>query len=87
MVDSISINFNNLVGHLECKINPWGNIYINRKLYGTTPLREPLALMPGSYHVIITNPNYGKVDTTINIYAKETVEFIYNFQKQETQSE
>ena len=83
MVDSVSINFNNLVGHLECKINPWGNIYINRKLYGTTPLREPLALMPGYYHLIITNPNYGKVDTTIKINAKETIEYIYNFQKEE----
>ncbi|MFZ0452929.1 MAG: PEGA domain-containing protein, partial [Ignavibacteriaceae bacterium] len=81
MVDSVSINFNNLVGHLECKVNPWGNIYINRKLYGTTPLREPLALMPGSYHLIITNPNYGKIDTTININAKETIEYNYNFQK------
>ncbi len=87
MVDSISINFNNLVGHLECKINPWGNIYINRKLYGTTPLREPLALLPGNYHIIITNPNYGKVDTTIKINAKETVEYIYNFQKTESPSE
>ena len=87
MVDSVSINFNNLVGRLECKINPWGNIYINRKLYGTTPLREPLALMPGSYHLIITNPNYGKVDTTIKIKAKETIEYIYNFQKEEPQEE
>ncbi len=80
-IDSVSINFNNMVGRLECKINPWGNIYINRKLYGTTPLREPLALMPGYYHLIITNPNYGKVDTTIKINAKETIEYIYNFQK------
>ena len=80
-IDSISINFNNLVGHLLCKINPWGDIYINKKLYGTTPLREPLALLPGYYHVIITNPNYGKVDTTIKINAKETIEYIYNFQK------
>ncbi len=83
-IDSISINFNNLVGHLICKINPWGDIYINRKLYGTTPLREPLALLPGKYHLIVTNPNYGKVDTTINIDAKETIEYIYNFQKNDS---
>ena len=87
LIDSVSINFNNLVGHLECKINPWGNIYINRKLYGTTPLKAPLALMPGSYHLIITNPNYGKIDTTIKINAKETIEYIYNFQKEDSQSE
>ncbi len=85
-IDSVSINFNNMVGHLECKINPWGNIYINRKLYGTTPLREPLALLPGNYHVIITNPNYGKIDTTIRINAGETLEFIYNFQHEDSTS-
>jgi eukaryotic-like serine/threonine-protein kinase len=80
-IDSISVNFNNIVGYLECKINPWGDIYLNNDLFGTTPLREPLALTPGKYHLIITNPNYGKVDTTISIRAKETTEYIYNFQK------
>ena len=84
--DSISINFNIMVGHLICKINPWGNIYLNKKLYGTTPLREPLALFPGWYHLIITNPNYGKVDTTIRIRSEETIEYIYNFQKEDSSS-
>jgi serine/threonine-protein kinase len=81
-IDSISVNFNNLVGFLECKINPWGNIYLNEKLYGTTPLREPLALLPGRYHLIITNPSYGRVDTSLVIEAKKTIGYNYNFQKE-----
>lgn len=77
--DSVSVNFNSVFGFLDCKINPWGNIYINGKLYDTTPLIKPLALSPGTYKLTITNPDFGKKDTTVMILAKQTIHFSWNF--------
>lgn len=78
-VESISVNLNSVFGFLDCKINPWGNIYLNGKLYDTTPLSKPLALTPGSYHLSIVNPEFGRKDTTITITAKQTSYFTWNF--------
>lgn len=78
-IDSISINLNSVFGFLDCKINPWGNIYLNGKLYDTTPLSKPLALTPGLYRLSIVNPEFGRKDTTITISAKQTSYFTWNF--------
>jgi serine/threonine-protein kinase len=78
-IDSVSVNFGNLVGFVDFNVNPWGYIYINDTLKGTTPLKEPLALLPGKYKITITNPTFGKLDTTISIKSKSKLGIYHNF--------
>ena len=77
---TVKINFYEEVGYLDCKIYPWGEIYINGTHKSTTPLRKPIVLLPGEYSLKITNENYDKdIEQLITIRAKETVTLRYNF--------
>jgi serine/threonine-protein kinase len=77
---TVKINFYEEVGYLDCKIFPWGEIYINGDHKSTTPLRKPIVLMPGEYNLKITNENYDKtIEEVITIKAKETITLRYNF--------
>src|SRR5690606_38828960 len=75
---SLKINFNELVGYLECKVEPWGDVYINNVFKGTTPIK-PIVLLPGSYLLTVTNPAFGKSEKRIRISEKETTTFELNF--------
>ena len=37
---------------------PWGEIYLDGKHYGATPLLTPLELPPGTYQLELRNPNF-----------------------------
>jgi serine/threonine protein kinase len=45
-------------GTLQVSVNPWGNVSINGKSYGSTPLGA-ISLAPGTYTVVVTNPDLG----------------------------
>jgi serine/threonine protein kinase len=70
---TIKINFTELFGFLDCKIFPWAEIYINGEYKSTTPLQKPITLTPGSYKLLIKNPDYPLLEKQITIKAKETL--------------
>ncbi len=76
---TVKINFNEMVGFLDCKIFPWGEIFINDNYNSTSPLRKAIVLMPGHYNLIIRNPEYQDIKEEITIKAKETITLRYNF--------
>jgi len=76
---TIRINFNEMVGFLDCKIYPWGEIFINDTYNSTSPLRKPIVLLPGHYNLIIRNPKYQDIKEEITIKAKVTITLRYNF--------
>lgn len=78
-IESISINFNNIVGYLECVILPWGNIFIDGKLKGVSPLRLPL--LKGKYELSFNHPNYESQKENISINVKDTLKYNFNFVK------
>ncbi len=78
-LESVKFDFDDKVGFLDCKINPWGNVYVDGELKGTTPFREPIILFPGTHELKVTNPQYGDIEQKINITAKETYPFKLNF--------
>ncbi|HSD62403.1 MAG TPA: serine/threonine-protein kinase [Ignavibacteriaceae bacterium] len=84
-IESIKVNFPQLTGYLDCKVMPWGEVYINGTHIGTTPLREPINLFPGTYRIKITNPRYNEpLEKNVNITAKETLEVTFSFENQST---
>ncbi len=85
-IEAVKINFQLLTGYLDCKVMPWGEVFINGNHVGTTPLREPVNLYPGEYNIKITNPQYTEaLQKQIKITAKETLEVTFNFESSSTE--
>lgn len=76
----IKINLNDYIGYLKCEVNPYGYIYINGKLIGTTPL-DSIMLSPGNYSLTIKNENYSPISKEITITAKQTFTYKLNFEE------
>jgi serine/threonine-protein kinase len=77
---SININFEEMVGYLNCEVYPWAEVYVDNKLIGTTPFTRPVAVTPGTHQLTIKNANYAPVSKVITIQAKQQSSFSYNFQ-------
>ena len=79
--ETIKINFNETVGYLECNIYPWGKIFVDSNYIGITPLRKPIALLPGKHDIVVRNSQYEPISRQVTIIAKKTFNFNYNFVK------
>jgi eukaryotic-like serine/threonine-protein kinase len=80
-IERINIDFKEITGFLDCKIYPWGEVYINDEFKSQTPFREPIMLMPGKYKLTIKNPRFGSITEDIRIKSKDVTEFQFNFEK------
>lgn len=84
-IESVKINFRDITGSLDCKVQPWGEVFINGRHVGTTPLRDAINLYPGNYEVQITNKQYA--DTlykNVRITARDTTEVTFSFESTST---
>ncbi len=79
-IASVSVDFNKIIGFLDCNIYPWGEIFINGESKGITPLRNPIALLPGTYKIEVKNPKYGEIDDQVVITAQDTLNYKLNFE-------
>ncbi|NUN09676.1 MAG: protein kinase [Ignavibacteriaceae bacterium] len=78
-VTTIKINLETLFGYLDCKVMPWGEIYVNGTFRGQTPLQGPLRLAPGDYKVELRNKDYAPVEYTVKILQSQTYELKHIF--------
>jgi serine/threonine-protein kinase len=76
---AISINLENLVGYLDCKVYPWGEIFINDQLIGQSPLASPVRLFPGEYNLTIKNSGFDSFSKGITITKQDTLKFKHDF--------
>lgn len=79
--ETINVNFDDIVGYLDCEIYPWGEVYVDDKFVGTTPFAKPIAVTPGNHKLTIKNANYAPVSKVITAKAKQRVSFSLNFQE------
>jgi eukaryotic-like serine/threonine-protein kinase len=78
--DSIKINFMELVGYLNCNVDPWGKIYLDGNYEGTTPLK-PIALLPGTYDLkIVSDSIYKIINKKIVIKSKQSNDFNFHME-------
>ena len=64
---SIRVNLDTLFGSLDCKVNPWGEIYVDGKLMGETPLPSAIKLIPGEHQVVLKNSAFPQVQYQVRI--------------------
>ena len=76
---SIKILLDSLVGYLKCNVFPWGEIYVDNKFLGQTPLHNLERLKKGNHEIKIMNPNFPEYIGSFNIKGQDTVEINFNF--------
>ena len=80
-IETFKIDFDELVGFLDCKINPWGKVYVDGEEKGTTPFREPIFLFPGTHLLKVTSTQFPDYEQKIRISARDTLQFKLNFEE------
>jgi serine/threonine-protein kinase len=78
-ITRLKINLETLVGYLDCKVHPWGEVYIDGEFKGETPLSKPLRLSPGDYKVLLKNKDFPEAVFTVQILQNETFVLKHNF--------
>ena len=76
---SYKVNLDTLFGFLDCKVFPWGNVYIDNVYKGETPLLKPIILEPREYSVEIRNPQFKTVKKIVTITRRDTLKLVQNF--------
>jgi serine/threonine-protein kinase len=46
-------------GHVTVRVNPWAEVFYKDKSYGTTPLKHPIDVPPGTATFVLKNPQLG----------------------------
>jgi eukaryotic-like serine/threonine-protein kinase len=75
----LKYNLKSLFGYLDCKVFPWGEIYIDGEFKGSTPLPNLIALSSGEHKILIKNSNYNDFQSIITIRKSQTIELKHNF--------
>lgn len=78
-VTSFKVNLNTLFGYLDCKVFPWGNIYVDNIYKGETPLLKPIILEPKKHSVEIRNPQFETMKSIITITKGDTFRLVQNY--------
>jgi serine/threonine protein kinase len=78
---NLKVNLDTLFAFLDCKVNPWCEIFIDGKLKGQTPLQFPIRIIPGEHRVLLKNSDFKPVEYAIKTGQGETYTIRYNFRK------
>ncbi|MGK9369357.1 serine/threonine-protein kinase [Melioribacter sp. Ez-97] len=70
---NLKISLESLLGFLDIKVNPWGNVYVNGNYKGQTPFKDYIKVNPGFVRLKITNPNFNDIDTTVYLKQGDTL--------------
>ena len=67
------VNLHSEFGYLNCKVFPWGIVFVDGVKIGETPLEECLALLPGKHVIKVMNPSFKEYLKKIEITLKDTI--------------
>ncbi len=77
----VSVNLDTTIGYLNCRVHPWGEIIIDGKSIGQTPLNRYLRLEAGEHNLIVRNPGFSDFAQTFTINKNDTILFNINLNK------
>ena len=78
-ITNLQVNLDTLFGYLNCKIFPWGEVFVDNQSKGSTPMVKPIRLNPGFYQLKIKNPNFDEYNSIIEVSKNDTINFEFNF--------
>ena len=65
--------------YLDCRVFPWGNVYLDGKLLGQTPFEKLPPVSPGVHKIKIINPQLGEIEKEFNFTRAETLTVEHRF--------
>lgn len=75
-----NFNLDALFSEVEIHIFPWGNVFLDNRFVGQTPLSKKIYISQGVHNFRIENPNFRDTTIQINIQNGEKVTFSYDFE-------
>ncbi|MBN1406790.1 MAG: serine/threonine protein kinase [Calditrichaceae bacterium] len=79
----VSVNMDTTIGYLTCRVHPWGEVFIDGKLIGQTPLSDYIRLEAGEHKLIVKNPGFSEFNKSFTINKNDSVLFKINLSKRE----
>jgi hypothetical protein len=79
---TVTGNFFDNVGYLNCFATPWAEVYINDQYKDTTPLEKPIMLSPGKYQVRFKNASFQDIVREVAVRSKDTISIVITFKGQ-----
>jgi len=77
---NLKISLDTLFAYLSCRVYPWGDVYVNNVLKGTTPLKNLIRIMPGvNNKILIKNSSFKDIDTVVRAERGDTVSLRISF--------
>jgi serine/threonine-protein kinase len=77
--DKININLTEEFAYLDCKVYPWGDVYVDTLFVGETPLHGAQPVPPGKHKLVVKNPSYRSFEKKVEFKAGDTVRINVNF--------
>lgn len=70
----ININLVEEFSYLSVAVDPWAEVYVDDKNYGTTPIGAPIILLPGNHKMKLHNPYYKDTVESLNLKKGDTLQ-------------
>jgi len=80
-VSRIRVLLDSLMAYINCRVFPWGDVYVNEDYKGQTPLRGLIKVVPGFIKLTIKNPNFKTIDTLLNASKGDTLNLRFTLKK------
>lgn len=80
-VSRIKVLLDSLMAYINCKVFPWGDVYVNGDYKGQTPLRGLIKVVPGFIKLTIKNQNFKAIDTLLNAGKGDTLNLRFSLKK------
>lgn len=55
LTTEMAVNLDTVYAFLDPQVYPWGEIYVDNRMYGMTPFSKPLILNPGLHTIMVRN--------------------------------
>ncbi len=77
----INVLLDTTMSYVKCDVLPWGHVYVNGDLKGTTPRLGLIKVVPGFVNLTVKNPFYKDIDTSFRAKKNDTIKVKITFKK------
>jgi len=77
----INVLLDTTMSYIKCDVYPWGDVFVNGDLKGTTPRIGLIKVVPDYVKVTIRNPFYKDIDTVFRAKQNDTLKLKFVFKK------
>ncbi len=77
----VQVKLDTLFGYMSCEVFPWGEIWIDDRRVGQTPLSSAVPLLPGEHRLTVRHPAFTAATDVITVVRAETLRYHLNLER------